>query len=113
MTTAEAHVATTRAARYLDQLAKHFVHQPGGITAEPNPDGSLHVDFGGPTCRIQTTPNALTLYAEAATPNDLGQLQHRLTQRLEQLGHRDALTVHWTPDYTSAASPNPHEHRRH
>lgn len=42
MLVCEAFVDTDRAKRYVDQLAKHFVHQPGGgILAQSRADGQL------------------------------------------------------------------------
>ncbi|TDU89984.1 hypothetical protein EV138_3565 [Kribbella voronezhensis] len=113
MTTAEGLVTTGRADRYLDQFAKHLAHQPGGIQARSDPDGSLLVDFGGATCRLRATADSLILYAEAAAPEELGGLQRRLTERLEQLGRRDGLAVRWSPDFIAAAPSEAGDHRGH
>jgi hypothetical protein len=107
MTKSEGRVLTGRADRYLDQLAKHFAHRPGGIQAQPDSDGSLLVDFGAATCRMRATADSLILYAEAAGAGELGGLQRRLTERLEQLGRRDGLAVNWSPDFSSEAVGRP------
>lgn len=99
MATSEALVETGRADRYLEQFAKHFAHQPGGIQARYDADGRLLVDFGGATCSMHATVDGLVLRAESAQPEDLGRLQRRLTDRLEQVGRRDGLVVRWNPDY--------------
>ncbi|WP_112245208.1 DUF2218 domain-containing protein [Kribbella monticola] len=113
MASAEGLVMTGRADRYLDQFTKHLAHQPGGIQARPDSDGSLLVDFGAATCRMRATADSLILYAEAALPEELGGLQRRLTERLEQLGRRDGLAVRWTPDFTAAAPQEAGDHRGH
>ena len=53
MLVCEAFVDTDRAQRYVDQLAKHFVHQPGGILEQSQGDGQLLVDFGWGTCSMR------------------------------------------------------------
>ncbi|WP_185441728.1 DUF2218 domain-containing protein [Kribbella qitaiheensis] len=113
MTGSEALVVTGRADRYLEQFAKHFAHRPGGIQAQLDDDGGLLVDFGGATCRMRATAEGLALSAEAAGAEELGQLQRRLTERLEQIGRRDGIAVRWNPDFTSAASQDAGGHRRH
>jgi hypothetical protein len=113
MTTSEALVATGRADRYLEQFAKHFVHQPGGIQAQLDEDGRLVIDFGGATCSMEATADSLVLHAEAAGMEELVQLQRRLADRIEQIGRRDGIAVQWSPDFTSAAPQDSSGHRRH
>jgi hypothetical protein len=113
MTTSEALVATGRADRYLEQFASHFAHQPGGIQAQLDGDGRLVIDFGGATCSMEATIDGLVLHAEAAGTEELGQLQRRLADRIEQIGRRDGIAVQWSPDFTSAAPQDSSGHRRH
>jgi hypothetical protein len=113
MTSSDALVATGRADRYLEQFASHFAHQPGGIQAQLDGDGRLVIDFGDATCSMRATVDGLLLHAEAARPEELGQLQRRLADRIEQIGRRDGIAVLWSPDFTSAAPQNSSGHRRH
>lgn len=114
MSSSEGLVVTGRADRYLEQFAKHLAHQPGGIQAQRGDDGSLLVDFGGgATCSLRAAADVLVLYAEAVGVEELGGLQRRLADRLEQIGRRDGITVQWSPDFTSAAQQDAGGHRRH
>ncbi len=113
MVTSAALVATGRADRYLEQFAKHFAHQPGGIRARVDDAGCLVVDFGTATCTMEATGEGLKLSAEAAGVAELGGLQARLAERIEQIGRRDGFTVRWTPDFTAAAGQHSTGHRQH
>ena len=112
MVTSEALVVTSRADRYLEQFAKHFAHQPGGIQARFD-EGCLLVDFGAATCAMEVTGDGLRLRAEAAGVEELGGLQARLAERVEQIGRRDGIAVRWTPDFTAAAGQRSTGHRQH
>lgn len=113
MVTSEALVTTGRADRYLEQFAKHFAHQPGGIRARRDGDGRLVIDFGAATCAMQATGEGLKLRAEASGVEELGGLQARLAGRIEQIGRRDGITVRWAPDFTAAADQHSTGHRQH
>jgi len=114
MVTSEALVLTSRAERYLEQFAKHFAHQPGGIQARVDDRGCLLVDFGGgATCAMEATGEGLKLRAEAVGAAELGGIQARLADRIEQIGHRDGITVQWTPDFSAAAERHSTGHRQH
>jgi hypothetical protein len=112
MVTSQALVVTMRADRYLEQFAKHFAHQPGGIQARLD-EGCLLIDFGTATCAMEATVDGLRLRAEAAGVEELGGLQARLADRVEQIGRRDGITVRWTPDFTAAAEQHSTGHRQH
>jgi hypothetical protein len=113
MVISEALVTTGRADRYLEQFAKHFDHQPGGIQARRDGDGRLVVDFGAATCTMQVTGEGLKLSAEAAEIEELGEVQARLAERIEQIGRRDGIAVRWMPDFTAVSGQRSAGHRRH
>jgi len=96
MLVCEAFVDTDRAQRYVDQLAKHFVHQPGGIRAQSQGDGQLLVDFGWGTCNMRPQPDGLLLRAEAPDAEKLGWIQRGVADRLVRIGRRDRLVVRWS-----------------
>jgi len=115
MPTAEAHVATDRAGRYLDQLCSHLNHMgrmrqrstghdggdhgegPARPTVErvdhSDTDGSIR--FTGGLCTLRATADTLTLRVDADDEDILQRLQNGLTTRLEKIGRRDELTVIW------------------
>jgi hypothetical protein len=113
MPTAKGFVSTDRADRYLHQFSKHLAHGPGGIRAEDRPDGSLLIDVGNATCTLEATPAGLNLTAESLTRDALGRLQRQLGSRIEQIGHRDALSVDWNPAPPPADGEGGHRAHRH
>ena len=62
---------------------------------------------------MEATVDGLVLHAEAAGAVELGQLQRRLAERLEQIGRRDGIAVQWSPDFTAMAPQESSGHRRH
>ncbi|MGW6279446.1 DUF2218 domain-containing protein [Kribbella sp. NPDC055071] len=95
MPTVEAHVRTTRAARYVSQLARHFTHQPGGMTVLSSTPDELLIDLGGATWTLRATQDSLVLRVQADDPTHLSAMSRRVGDRIEQLGHRDGLRVNW------------------
>jgi hypothetical protein len=110
MLTAEAHVETGRAGRYLDQLCRHVSrmgrhggHAPPSRSGHAAPevqhvewsdsDGVITTGWG--RCTVQATPGALTLRVEATDEEALQRLQDRVAHRLETIGRRDGLKVNW------------------
>jgi hypothetical protein len=100
MLIAEAHVETERSSRYLVQLCQH-VNKVGQAHPQMQADvewsgdrGAISFDWG--RCRLHALPGVLELRAEASNEEDLRRLQHRVADRLEQIGRRDQLTVTWT-----------------
>ena len=67
MPTLEAHVETPRAARYVEQL----------------------------TWSTRATQDKLILHVEAEDPDHLRDLTTHVAERIEQIGRRDNLQVHW------------------
>lgn len=111
MPTVEAHITTDRASRYLVQLCQHSGRMPGMLHRSPTgrrvghlPPTVQHVDWTNTTgtihfpqgkCTLAATPDALTVRLDADDENSLRQLQDGVTRRLETIGRRDNLTVHW------------------
>lgn len=93
----EAQLDTVRAERYLSQLASHLSHGPGGLTVVSASAGELVVDLGPATWTIRSTPRQLLLYLRADDSSALEQQSVRVAQRVEQIGRRDELQVHWHP----------------
>jgi hypothetical protein len=57
-------------------------------------------------CTRRADPGVLTLRAEAADEHSLHLLEQRVTDRLEQVGGRDRLTVTWTPPQSAEGKPH-------
>jgi hypothetical protein len=111
MFTAEVHVETNRAARYLDQLCRHVSRASQHSGHRPNTGRGDHVlpevqhvertntsgviTTGWGRCTVQATPEALILRVEAADVQALQRLQDRVAYRLETIGRPDGLKVDW------------------
>jgi hypothetical protein len=100
MLVAEAAVATERPSRYLTQLCRHVklattVSRRTTARVEWHADRGL-IDMGWGRCTLRAERDALILRAEADTEQDLREIQRRVTDRVEQIGRRDGLTVTWT-----------------
>lgn len=113
MLSAEAHVETERASRYLIQLCRHArqmgQHRPDrphthdGTDTQTPPEvrhvecsdtyGIVSLSVGQWT--MQATPDTLTLHAKATIEENLQRIQDLLARRLETIGRRDHLTVNW------------------
>lgn len=122
MPTAEAHIPTERASRYLVQFCRHLGqmsrmrHQPparhGGGGMPPTVQdvdysdtyGVIRFDEGQFT--LQATSATLTLRVNADDEDTLQRLQNGITARLEKIGRRDQLTVTWQPCQTPPGSPS-------
>jgi hypothetical protein len=111
MLTAEAHLATGRASRYLVQLCRHADHMGSRRHHRPRNHGSgntpptvVHVEwsdthgiinFGWGWCVLQAAPETLTVRAEAADEAGLRRIQNGIARRIETIGRRDHLRVTW------------------
>jgi hypothetical protein len=121
MPTAEARLTTDRASRYLVQLCRHLgqmtrmSHRPlGGHGEGRTPPAVQHVDYADTrgTVRfadgrwtLEATEDALVLRVEADNEEALQRLQAGVAARVEKIGRRDGLQVHWQqPD--SSAEPS-------
>jgi hypothetical protein len=99
MAVVEALVETDRAARYVEQLGRHFGHQPGGMRLLASSPEELVIDLGGATWRIRAEDAGLALRVEAEAGR-LDEVSAHVAERIEQIGRRDGLVVHWQPPAT-------------
>jgi hypothetical protein len=114
MLTAEAHVGTTRASRYLIQFCKHADamsgHRGHGThlgEALARRDVQVHADWSDTRgvvtfspwgqCTITADEATLTFRAEANDEENLRQIQDIITRDLDRFARRDGLTVTWQP----------------
>ncbi|MEU6719560.1 DUF2218 domain-containing protein [Nonomuraea sp. NPDC046802] len=131
MPTAEAHVTTDRASRYLVQLCRHAGQMGHGFPSHTvrgphmggerpknveagwsETEGTISLDWG--TCTLRATSEALTLRVEAVDEDRLHRIQTLLTRNITRMGRRDDLTVDWhRPDGTTSDAPAPPRRRRH
>lgn len=110
MPSVDAHIPTERASRYLAQLCRHLNqmsrmrHQSPAAHGDQAPPAVRQVDwsdtagtirFSQGTCTLRATPDALALRVDADDEVALQRLQDGVTRRLETIGRRDRLTVHW------------------
>jgi hypothetical protein len=111
MPTAEAHLATDRASRYLVQLCRHLgqmnrmSHRPLGGHGEGRTMPAVqHVEFTDThgTVRfadgrwtLHATADTLTLRVDADDEEALRRLQDGIAERIEKIGRRDGLQTHW------------------
>ncbi|MET9316235.1 DUF2218 domain-containing protein [Kribbella sp. NPDC003505] len=93
----EARLDTERAERYLGQLASHLSHGPGGLTVVSASAEELVIDLGTATWTIRSSPRQLLLHLRAEDASVLEQQSARVAHRVEQIGRRDELHVHWNP----------------
>jgi len=120
MPTAEAQVTTDRASRYLVQLCRHLgqmsrmrhqVPTRRGSQAPPTieqvdwSDTTGTIRFTQGTCTLQASEDALTVRVEADDEDTLRQLQQGIARRLDTIGRRGNLTVHWRQSITADNSP--------
>ncbi|MFJ8023615.1 DUF2218 domain-containing protein [Streptomyces sp. NPDC096311] len=121
MPTAEAHIPTERASRYLVQFCRHLGqmsrirHQPparhGSGDMPPtvrdvdysDTRGVIRFDEGQFT--LQATSDTLSLRVDADDEDTLQRLQNGITARLEKIGRRDQLTVTWQRRQTPPGPP--------
>jgi hypothetical protein len=124
MPTAEARLATDRASRYLVQLCRHLGQMtrmshrpPGGHGDGRTPPAVQQVDYADTrgTVRfadgqwtLEATADTLTLRVDAVDEDALQRLQAGIKARIEKIGRRDGLQVHWHP--TESDTPPPTEH---
>ncbi len=114
MLTAEAHVETTRASRYLVQFCKHADsmsgHRGHGMhlgEALARRDVQVHADWSDTRgvvtfspwgrCAISADEDLLTFRIEADDEENLRQIQDIITRDLGRFARRDGLTVTWQP----------------
>ena len=111
MPSAEAHVQTSSAGRYLARLCQHVGkmgrprrHRPrshGGSGGPPEvlraecseTEGVIVLSWG--QCTLRAGPSTLTLRAETTDEERLTRIQDMIAGRLEKFGRRENLRVTW------------------
>jgi hypothetical protein len=96
----EARVDTERSSRYLVQLCRHVgkagrTHPQMQARVEWSDDRGV-ITFDPGRCSLRALPSVLSLRAEAPDEDTLRRIEHRVADRLAQIGRRDQLTVAWT-----------------
>ena len=107
--TAEARVETANASRYLVQLCRHATkmgdRRVRGVEFTDT-HGTLDLSWG--RCTLDADADTLTVRVEAGAEKDLRTIQDIVAADLRRFGHRDDLTVTWTPAHR--ASPHKTTH---
>ena len=93
MPISQARIATPLASRYLQQLCKHFAHKLP-VAFDPNQG---RIGFAAGDCRLQASPDLLTLEVEAADIESLAQLEGVVARHLERFAFREGPSVAWAP----------------
>jgi hypothetical protein len=122
MLIAEAQVETEQPSRYLVRLCKHANqmgrrthHQPRRHAGGQAPPEVQHVEWSGTSGIVRLSwgqwtmcaaSDTLTVRAEAADEANLRRIQDLVSERLENFGRREHLTVNWHPPAAPAAAPN-------
>jgi uncharacterized protein len=88
----EARVTTTRAARYLGQLCKHFAHRVPTSHAETRG----RVEFPWGVCALEAAGDLLILRAEAKDTPALAQVEDVVGSHLERFAFRHKPEIRWT-----------------
>ncbi|MBB4302238.1 hypothetical protein GGD81_001265 [Rhodobium orientis] len=86
-----ADIATERASRYLQQLAKHFQHKLPVTFDETT--GSIAFDGG--TCAMAADERALTLYVVAPDAAEADRLADVIERHLVRFAFRDEMDINW------------------
>jgi len=94
MPASQARVPTPSASRYLQQVCKHWSHK---FAVEFTPDKG-HIPFAdGRVCKLEATPETLTLRAEAPDQEALERLQRVVVEHVKRFAFREDLgEVQWT-----------------
>jgi len=94
MLATEAHVATTSASRYLQQLCKHWSHK---FAVEFTPEKGLIPFADDRTATLEATPDTLTLRIEAADRKVLARMENVVVEHLKRFSFREDLgEIRWT-----------------
>lgn len=110
MPACEAHIATDRAERYLQQLCSHLVsmrhlhhgrmsgHSAGAMPSVEHVEQSADravIRFAEGSWLLEAGHDGLRLRVEAGQPADLERLKSAITARITKIGRRDRLSVTW------------------
>jgi hypothetical protein len=88
----EARVTTSRSARYLGQLCKHFAHRIPATFS----DGQGRIEFPSGTCELEAAGDLLILRATAEDAPSLSQVEEVVGSHLERFAFRDKPEISWT-----------------
>ncbi|CAN5178550.1 DUF2218 domain-containing protein [soil metagenome] len=94
-------LATDKASRYLQQLAKHFAHKLP-VTFDPQ-QGKISFSVGD--CDMIATEVQLVLTLTSPDAESLAQLENVVERHLVRFAFREELTLDWQPVKTPAAPP--------
>ncbi len=108
MPNAQTRVPTDRAGRYLAQLCQHL-NQISGHTRHGGPadgggpqvlrvewsDSHGVIEFTAGKCTLNASSDELTITLAAVDTEELHQMQHMFSARLETIGRRDNMVVTW------------------
>jgi len=101
---AEATAPTPNAARYAEQLFKHFRHRTEASYA----DGTAQFDFSGAKATLNSTPEGLVISCAAGDLAGLGRAKHVIESHLLRFAFReDIQALAWSGPETSAPPPRP------
>lgn len=84
-------IATGKASRYLQQLAKHFQHKLP-VTFDP---AAGHIAFPMGDCRMAADDERLVLTVEVPDAEQLPQLQDVVARHLVRFAFREEMAVEW------------------
>jgi len=86
-----AEIATPNAARYLQQLCKHFQHKRP-VTCDQR---SGQIEFSIGDCRLDAGEGVLKLTLAAPDASDLEQLQDVVARHLLRFAFREEIQIGW------------------
>ena len=90
----EARLATSRSARYLGQLCKHFTHRvPASFSGA---QGRVELPTG--VCEMEAAGDLLILRAAAVDEPSLSQVEEVVGRHLERFAFRDQPEIRWRRD---------------
>ncbi|MCB8839171.1 DUF2218 domain-containing protein [Aurantimonas sp. VKM B-3413] len=94
MPSAEAHVATDNASRYLQQLCKHWSHK-FETTFDPR-NGVVRFD-AAQSLALTATESEIHMTLAVEDQANLARMQEVVAEHLQRFAFRENLTVDWRP----------------
>jgi hypothetical protein len=89
-----AEITTPKAARYLQQLCKHFEHKRP-VTYD---ERSGQIAFSIGDCRLDAAETVLRLSLAAPDSAQMAQLQEVVARHLLRFAFREEMQIDWRPD---------------
>jgi hypothetical protein len=87
-----AHIETSHASQYLQQLCKHFAHK---LKVEFTPTEG-RIPFAAGTCVLAADDDVLTLQVDAGGPEELARVQDVVARHLARFAFRDPPQIGWS-----------------